>query len=163
MLLRIFVVKVFFLNCLSFINFHRSSVIRQKGESQNGCFKKNKARQIFRKTNISYPQIRTRTCAYPGVRNVRFSENLACFDFFKHPFWDSHFCLITDELPFSLFASRQFSISIANTNYNVLALKYVTSLFHYNSSVKLTTISFLSTLYIVRRFVNIHNFKRWKE
>ena len=35
-----------------------SSVIRQKGESQNGFFTENKARQIFRKTNISYPLIR---------------------------------------------------------------------------------------------------------
>ena len=32
-------------------------------------------RKIFRKTNISYPLIRTRTCAYQGVRNVGFSEN----------------------------------------------------------------------------------------
>ena len=31
-----------------------SSVIGQKGESQNGCFKKTK-RQISRKANISYP------------------------------------------------------------------------------------------------------------
>ena len=35
----------------------------QKGEPQNGCFKK--------------------TCAYQGVRNVRFSEYLACFVFLK--------------------------------------------------------------------------------
>ena len=33
--------------------------------------------EIFRKTNISYPLIRTRTWAYQGVRNVSFSENLA--------------------------------------------------------------------------------------
>ena len=33
-----------------------------------------------------------------GVRNVRFSENLAYFVFLKHLFWDSSFCLITDEL-----------------------------------------------------------------
>ena len=32
-----------------------------------------------------------------GVRNVRFLENLACFVYLKHPFWDSPFCLITDE------------------------------------------------------------------
>ena len=44
-------------------------------------FQENKARQIFRKTNISYPLIRTR--AYQGIRNVRFSENLACFVFLK--------------------------------------------------------------------------------
>ena len=35
--------------------------------------------------------------AYQGVRNVNFSENLACYVFLKHPFWDSPFCLITDE------------------------------------------------------------------
>ena len=60
-------------------------------------FQENKVRQIFRKTNISYPLIRTRTCVYPGVRNVRFSENLACFVFLKHPFRDSPFCVITDD------------------------------------------------------------------
>ena len=30
--------------------------------------------KIFRITNISYPLIRTRTCAYQGVRYVSFSE-----------------------------------------------------------------------------------------
>ena len=30
--------------------------------------------------------IRVRTCAYQGVRNVCFSEILACFAFLKHPF-----------------------------------------------------------------------------
>ena len=34
-------------------------------------------RRIFRKTNISYPLIRTRTCAYQGVRNVSFLESFA--------------------------------------------------------------------------------------
>ena len=34
-------------------------------------------RKMFRKTNISNPQIRTRTCAYEGVRNVSFSEHFA--------------------------------------------------------------------------------------
>ena len=48
---------------------HASSVIRQKGE---------------------------RTCAYQRVRNIRFSENLACFVFLKHPFSDSPISLITD-------------------------------------------------------------------
>ena len=32
--------------------------------------------QNFRKTNISNPMIRKRTCAYQGGRNVSFSENL---------------------------------------------------------------------------------------
>ena len=36
--------------------------------------------------------------AYQGVRNVRFSENLACFAFVKHPLWDSPFYFITGEI-----------------------------------------------------------------
>ena len=68
-----------------------SSVTRQKGESQNGCFKKTKHAKFSEKTNISFLLIRTRQ----EVRNVRFTENLACFVFLKHPFWDSPFSLIT--------------------------------------------------------------------
>ena len=34
-------------------------VIRQKGESENGCFKKAKHVKFFKKTKISYPLIRT--------------------------------------------------------------------------------------------------------
>ena len=34
-------------------------------------------RKIFRKSNISNPRIRTRMCAYLGVRNVDFSEIFA--------------------------------------------------------------------------------------
>ena len=59
---------------------------KAKGRISKRVFQENKARQIFRKTNFSYPLIRTRTCAYQGVRNVRFSENLANFVFLKHPF-----------------------------------------------------------------------------
>ena len=70
---------------------------------KRGVSKKNKARQIFQKTNISYPLIRTSTCAYQGVRNVRFSENLTCLVFFKHPFRDSPFHIITDDLEFRFF------------------------------------------------------------
>ena len=67
-----------------------SSAIRQKWESLNGCFKKTKHAQ--------FPEKRIfRTCAYQGGRNVRFSENLACFVFLKHSFWDSPVCLITDD------------------------------------------------------------------
>ena len=62
----------------------KTSVIRQKGESW--VFQENKAR----------------TCAYQGVRNFRFSENLVSFVFLKQPFWNSPFWLITDEnSPFS--------------------------------------------------------------
>ena len=71
---------------------------KAKGRISKPVFQENKARQIFRKTNIFYPLIRPRTCPYQGVKNVRFSENLACFLFLKHRFWDSLFCLITEEL-----------------------------------------------------------------
>ena len=82
--------------------FPDSNLLRQKGESRVNfaiwVFQENKASQIFQETNISYPLIRIRTGAYQGVKNVRFTENLAGFVFLKHPFWDSPFCLITDEL-----------------------------------------------------------------
>ena len=58
-------------------------------------FQDNKTHQIFRKTNISYPLI---TCANQGLRNVRFSKNLTCFVFLKHPFLEPLFYLITYEL-----------------------------------------------------------------
>ena len=40
--------------------------------------------------------------AYQGVRNNRFSENLVCFVFLKHPFWDSPFNLITNDFVYSV-------------------------------------------------------------
>ena len=70
---------------------------KAKGRISKRVFQENKARQIFRKTNISYPLIRTRTPAYQGVRNVPFSENLVCFVFLKHPFWDSSFCFAIND------------------------------------------------------------------
>ena len=63
---------------------HISSVIRQKGESQNGCFKRQSTPNFPKNEHFLPPD--THTCAYQGVRNVRFSENLACFVFLKHPF-----------------------------------------------------------------------------
>ena len=53
---------------------------KTKGWISKRVFQENKARQILRKTMISYPLIRTHTCAYQRVRNVRFSENLVCFE-----------------------------------------------------------------------------------
>ena len=81
------------------------------------AFQENKGRQIFQKENISYPLIRTRTWAYQGVSNVRFLENLACFVFLKHPFWDSPFCLITNE-------RRLFQLAGAGKGF-VLCVLYV--------------------------------------
>ena len=53
--------------------------IKAEGRISKRVLQENKACQIFRKINTSYPQIHTRTCTYQRVRNVRFSEYLACF------------------------------------------------------------------------------------
>ena len=51
-----------------------------KGAISKQKLQENMARQIFWKTTISYPLIRTCRYAYQWVRNVRFSENLLfCF------------------------------------------------------------------------------------
>ena len=71
---------------------------KAKGRISKWVFQENKAHQVFRKTNISYPLISTRMSAYQGVINVRFSENLACFVFLKHSFWESAFYHITDDI-----------------------------------------------------------------
>ena len=92
------------------VTFLFSLVIRQKGESQNGCFKKTKHVKFSKKRTFLTPWyahvcVRIRGlemfifwCAYQGVRNVHFLENLACFVFLKNPFWDSLFCFSTDGL-----------------------------------------------------------------
>ena len=41
---------------------------KEKGRILKRVFQENKACQIFRKTNISYPLIRTCTCEYQGIR-----------------------------------------------------------------------------------------------
>ena len=64
----------------------------------NRVFQENKAPQIFQKGNISYLLIRISIGADQGVRNSSFSEILAFFVFLKHPFWDSPFSFITDEV-----------------------------------------------------------------
>ena len=64
---------------------YNTSVIRQKGESQNWCFKKTKHVKFSEKTNLSNPLICTRTCAYQGVRNVRFFEKFDVFCFLETP------------------------------------------------------------------------------
>ena len=54
---------------------------KAKGRISKWVLQENKARQIFRKTDISCLLIRRSACVYQGVRNVCFSENLACFVF----------------------------------------------------------------------------------
>ena len=63
--------------CLEVFCFCILSVIRQKGESQNVCFKKTKHAKFSAKSKHILP--------------------LACFFFLRPPFWDSAFCLITDD------------------------------------------------------------------
>ena len=58
-----------------------SSVIRAKGQISKPVFQENKERQ-----NSAKNEHFLRTCAYQGIGNVRFSENLARSVFLKHPF-----------------------------------------------------------------------------
>ena len=80
-----------------FFQIYNLSALRWKGESQNGGSKKTKHAKLSEKTNNFFPLIQT--CAYQGIRNVRFSENFVCFVFL---FWDSLFCLITDKFRIKL-------------------------------------------------------------
>ena len=58
---------------------------KAKGKFQSRCHKENKAGQIFPKTNISYPLIRTRTCTYQEVRKFRFTGKLGLLCFLVTP------------------------------------------------------------------------------
>ena len=64
---------------------------KAKEQISKRMFQKNKACQVFRKTNFSYPLIRTRACSYQGVRNVCFQKIWPALFFLKHPFRDSPF------------------------------------------------------------------------
>ena len=58
---------------------------KSKGRISKRVFQENRACQIFRKTNISYPMICTRTCAYQGVRKVCFFRKFAVLCFLETP------------------------------------------------------------------------------
>ena len=72
--------------------------------------------------NVSFFGDKENLKTYQTVRNVPFSENLACFVFLWQPFWDSAFCLITDDLVECIlckclnFLSRQWSINVFTIN-----------------------------------------------
>lgn len=68
---------------------------RQNSESQNWGDKKAACR-IFRKTIISHCLVCIRICAYQGVGNVCFLENLVYFVFLTPPFWDLPLCFATE-------------------------------------------------------------------
>ena len=95
-LLKLYKVVSYELSILNFTSVLIRSQAYKTGNVVNGQISKlvlqeNKAREIFRKMNISCPLIRTRVCVYQGVRNVRFSENFTRFVFCSarfeiHPF-----------------------------------------------------------------------------
>ena len=71
-----------------------SSVIRQKGEFQNGCFKKRKHAKFSEERTFLNPL--KRTCVSRGKKCSFFGKfGVLCFP--EHPFWDSPFCLFTDD------------------------------------------------------------------
>ena len=89
-----------------------TSVRRQKRESQNECFMKTKDVKLFEKRTFFYSwYIHARTCAYHGIKNVRFLWNLACFVFSKHTFWGLSFCLITNEKRLQKIMSPTWSLN----------------------------------------------------
>ena len=68
-----------------------NKAIMQKGESQNGCFKKTKHAKFSGKRaflTLWYAYFVRKKCSLFGKFGI------LCF-FLKHPFWDSPFCLIT--------------------------------------------------------------------
>ena len=75
----------------------KALVIRQKGKFQNGCFKKIKHVKFSEKRTFLTPWYAQIYLRIRGQEIFVFLQNLACF-FLKQPFWDSPFCLITDEM-----------------------------------------------------------------
>ena len=71
---------------------------KAKGQILKRVFQENKPRQIFRKTNISYYLIRTRT--YQMCKKCLFLGKFGVLCFLKHPIWDSPFWLITDDVQY---------------------------------------------------------------
>ena len=62
----------------SCVNYKYREKKKKKRRISKRCLQE-KTCQIFRKTSISYPLIRTCTCVFHGVRNVSFSEDMTCF------------------------------------------------------------------------------------
>ena len=87
------------------------SVIKQKGESQKGYFKKTKYTKFSEKQVFLTPWY-AHVYVSGGVRNVCFSQNLVCFVFFKHPLRDSPSCLITDNLQITTELPLQLKILV---------------------------------------------------
>ena len=77
------------------------SVIDRRANLKTGVSRKQGTPNFPKNEHFLPADTRTRTFAYQALRNVRFSENLACFVFLKHLFWVLPFCLITNELIYS--------------------------------------------------------------
>ena len=75
----------------------KSSVIRQKGESENAGNKKTKQAKFSLKQTFLTPWY-AHVSVRMGGKNVCFTENLACFVSLLPTFWNSSICLITDEI-----------------------------------------------------------------
>ena len=52
----------------------------------HACIENSADAEAFERFSLKQFTFAKLTDAYQGVRNVRFSENLACFVFLKHPF-----------------------------------------------------------------------------
>ena len=65
------------------LNFIKPEFVGDKVKKVNlkAGVKRKQSTPNFRKTSISSPLIHISLCVYQGVRNIRFSENLACFVF----------------------------------------------------------------------------------
>ena len=81
----------------------KSSAIRQKGESQNECFKQSMLNFQKKKKKISYPLIHTRTYACKGVRMFVFWK--ACHALFC---WNTRFKI----RPFVLLLTKYFFLRV---------------------------------------------------
>ena len=96
-----------------------SSVIRQRVNLKTGVSRKQNTPNFLKNENFLL-LIRIHTCAYQGVRNVCFSENLLCFVFLKHSFRDPPFSLITDEVSFyNVFSTCLCSLSTSQLSFFV--------------------------------------------
>ena len=74
---------------------------KAKGWISKWVFQENKAHQISwkKKKHFWPPDMHTYIGGRIKIGNLFFfSENLVCFVFLKHSFWDSPFCCITDKL-----------------------------------------------------------------
>ena len=74
------------------------SIRRQKSDSKKGGYKNTKEAKFLEKQPFLISWYAHVWVHVKEVRNARFEENLTCFVFLLHPFGDSPFCFITDEL-----------------------------------------------------------------